>query len=149
VRLSSFDDSHARTAVCWADDVPASERALSEMRALAGVASAHDEVGDPALEWLMCQTDASILTLRERRDEAEAMAQGATESRQPDAGHVYIGQLGMIRLHQGRFGELEGLFRQAAASSPEIPAYAVAHAVGHRGPASRRGASDREARRRR
>jgi DNA-binding SARP family transcriptional activator/tetratricopeptide (TPR) repeat protein len=127
-RLGWWANFQEQVVAFEADDLPASERALREMRRLA------DETGHPSLEWMTSQTEATVLTLHGRYEEAEAIAKRAAESGERDALTVYIPQIGLvpqialIRFQQGRAHELTEQFRQASHST-RIPAYMSALAL--------------------
>jgi DNA-binding SARP family transcriptional activator len=127
-RLGWWANFQEQVGAFEADDLPASERALREMRRLA------DETGHPSLEWMTSQTEATVLTLHGRYEEAEAVAKWAAELGERDALTVYIPQIGLvpqialIRFQQGRAHELTEQFRQASDRTP-IPAYMSALAL--------------------
>jgi hypothetical protein len=87
------------------------------------------ELGEPSYRWMVGWLTTACLHLAGRIGDAEA-AVAATltigrETGQPDADHVLLLQLALIRFEQGRLGELEPQFQDACARFPAVPGLAA------------------------
>jgi class 3 adenylate cyclase len=102
-------------------DLERADAALVRERGLA------DELGQPTLHWFTLYMDAGVALLRGDLAEAERLAgeglQVGNEAGQPDAFMIYGSQLAMIRLYQGRGGELVALVEESAEANPGLPVW--------------------------
>jgi tetratricopeptide (TPR) repeat protein len=92
-----------------------------------------EELGQPVPRWSALWIAAVQAFLAGRMDEAEAhaeaAAQVAADSGQPDALTFYTGQLEMIRWAQDRLDELEETFAQGVEDNPDLSPYRAMLAV--------------------
>ena len=90
------------------------------------------DIGQPSLTWFVTYGRCWRVLLAGDADEAERLADRAlqigSDSGQPDAFTVYGASLLNIRWHQGRTEEMLPLVEQAAAESPDIPAFQAVYA---------------------
>jgi class 3 adenylate cyclase/tetratricopeptide (TPR) repeat protein len=113
----------------YSDLIMAGQFDLAERR-LSVAQGLLDKVPQPSFEWSNTFIRAAHALLHGHTEAAETLATTALEvgtaSGQPDAFGFYGIQLMMIRLMQGRLGELVSLLAEGADQTPAIPAYKAA-----------------------
>ena len=91
------------------------------MRALA------ERVREPTIMWMLVRGDADLATIAGRLEDSERRQQAAfalaQASGQPDASEIFASQLMVLRLDQGRLGELTELIAQTLQASPRLTGY--------------------------
>jgi class 3 adenylate cyclase/tetratricopeptide (TPR) repeat protein len=96
-------------------------RWLGEMDRLA------DELSQPTLRWFVAWHRFCLVYLAGRLEEAEQTAiealQIGNDGGEPDAVMIYGAEIAMVRLDQGRLGELAPLVEQAVADNPGLPSF--------------------------
>ncbi len=114
-------------AAMEAGDLALADRCVNEM-----VRDA-EELRQPVVESYLRMRQSVRSIVKGDLEEGERLAylcyQLAESAGQPDALTFYAGQLFNLRFHQGRLGELEELFADAAANQAGIPAMQAALAV--------------------
>ncbi len=107
------------TAALLLGDAVEMDRALTRGRELA------NQIGQPALEWVITYYDSTRQQLHGRLEAAEALALRAAgighESAQADALMIVGVQLFAIRAEQGRLEELIEILEQRVAENPGLP----------------------------
>ncbi len=92
-----------------------------------------DQIGQPGLRWHGAYYAAGLAHVLGELDEAEQLAEAAARlgerGTEPDTIFIYGGQLYMVRVDQGRGGEVVDGLGQAAADNPAVPGYEAAHAT--------------------
>jgi class 3 adenylate cyclase/tetratricopeptide (TPR) repeat protein len=118
-----------RIPAMQAGDVEVGIRCLERMRALS------ERLGQPTLLWVTRYNEAAQAIFEGDIEQAEALVTEAlqigNDSGQPDAFAFYGGQLTLLRLQQGRLGELVPLLSQVSTDTPGVPAYTGALALAH------------------
>jgi class 3 adenylate cyclase len=87
-----------------------------------------DELGQPGLRWHAAYYAAGLAAVGGDLEEADrlaeaAMALGRQAGEERDAIVVYLGQICLVRVEQGRPEEILGMLEQAVAHNPGIPAF--------------------------
>jgi class 3 adenylate cyclase/tetratricopeptide (TPR) repeat protein len=113
-----------RCFACYqAGIVTEADEALSLARSIA------ERLGQPIICMHVTFVRATRAMLAGDLDEAERLSIEAVElgsaTGQPDIAAFFAGQFGVIRVMQGRGGEIVDLVRQATAENPGIPAFAT------------------------
>jgi DNA-binding SARP family transcriptional activator/tetratricopeptide (TPR) repeat protein len=112
-----------------ASDVTAGNEVLEQARILA------DSLGQPTYRWWVTLYEADRAAAAGDLDEAETLATQALEiggaSGQPDIAAFYGGQIGPLRVMQGRSEEVVGPLAQLVAQTTALPGYSIFLAMVH------------------
>jgi class 3 adenylate cyclase/tetratricopeptide (TPR) repeat protein len=111
-----------------AGDLEEADRQLERQRAITG------RLRQPRLAFVLETQHAWRAQLAGRLDEAERFAEQARtlgeDAGEPDALSLYVGQLGPIRWHQGRLGEVADLLSGVAEAVPAVSVFTAMAALG-------------------
>src|SRR5438270_11439381 len=118
-----------RIPAMQAGDVESGVRCLERMRVLS------ERLGQPTLRWVTRYNDAAQAIFEGVYGRAEALVLDAlpigNDSGQPDAFAFYGAQFTLLRLGQGRMGELVPLLAQLAHDTPGVVGYTAALGLAH------------------
>jgi hypothetical protein len=109
-------------------ELPRAHAELERQRAVA------DELGQPTLQWFAAYFAAGWELMHGRLAAGERCTEVAfqlgQEAGQADAVLIYAGQLGVLRMYQGRAGEVIDMLEHSVGAYPGIPAFRAAFISG-------------------
>jgi DNA-binding SARP family transcriptional activator len=124
IRDPAIELGAAQLAVCTRVERGDLQRANAELRRLQALA---DQLGRPSLKWFATCYAAcwELMGGRFPRGErlAELALQVGQEAGQPDAQLIYAGHLALLRVYQGRAGEVIDLLEESVSAFRGIPAF--------------------------